>query len=85
MPHASVNVGEETFNTLRELAQRTGQPVEAILDQAVEIYRRQRFLEDSNAAFGKLRNDAAAWQDEQLEREAWDATLADGLEETTEI
>jgi len=81
MAQASVNVGEETLNTLRELAQRMGQPVEAILAQAVEVYRRQRFLDDANESFANLRADAAAWHDEQVERKAWDATLSDGLEE----
>ncbi len=81
MAQASVQVGEETLNTLRDLARRTGRPVEAILDQAVEVYRRQAFLEEANAGFAKLRADAEAWRDEQLEREAWDVTLRDGIEE----
>lgn len=81
MGQASVSIGEETFNTLRELAHRTGRPVEAILDQAVEVYRRQTLLEEANAGFALLRNDTDAWRDEQLEREAWERSLADGIEE----
>jgi hypothetical protein len=41
------------------------------------------FLEGLNADFAKLRNDRRAWAEEQSEREAWDATLADDLTEGT--
>ena len=48
-----------------------------ILEKAVELYRRQRFLEQSNGAFEALRDHPKKWQAEQAEREAWDATIAD--------
>ena len=38
------------------------------------------FLEDLAADFAVLRSDQKAWAEELAEREAWDATLADGLE-----
>ncbi len=34
----------------------------------------------SNQAYAALRNNSEAWQAELEEREAWDITLADGLE-----
>ncbi len=55
--------------------------MQVILDRAIELYRRQRFLEESNRAFAALRANSKRWKSEQAEREAWDATLADGLEE----
>ncbi len=55
--------------------------MQAILDEAVETYRRQCFLERANAAFAALRNDPNAWQEELEERAAWDITLTDDLEE----
>ena len=51
----------------------------ALLDEAVEALRRQRFLERVNAAFATLRSDQKAWDAVEAERRAWDATLADGL------
>ena len=48
-------------------------------ERAVECYRRQRFVEEANAAYAALRADSQAWLQERQEREAWDATLADGL------
>ena len=55
--------------------------MQALLEKAVEMYRRQRFLEESNRAFDALRGNPEMWKTEQAEREAWDLTLADGLEQ----
>jgi hypothetical protein len=51
-----------------------------ILDEAIEAYRRQQFLAGLNADFAALRKNRAAWEEEQAERKAWDATLADGID-----
>ena len=51
-----------------------------VLDKAIEIYRRERFLAELNADFAALRQDSAAWDEELAEREAWNTALADGLE-----
>ena len=54
--------------------------MQTVLNQALEHYRRQRFLEDTNKAFAALRSDPEAWQQEQQEREVWEQTLADDFE-----
>ncbi len=51
-----------------------------VLDQAIELYRRQRFLSGLNADFAALQQDKTTWEEELAEREAWDSTLTDGLE-----
>ena len=48
--------------------------------EASEHGRRDKFLDDANAAFAALKNDAKAWRQEQAERALWDKTLDDGLE-----
>ena len=65
---------------LRRLAEESGESLQAILAKALEVYRRQRFLEESNRAFEALRTNAKAWKVEQAERKAWDITLGDDLE-----
>jgi len=55
--------------------------MQAPLEKAVEMYRRQRFLEESNRAFESLQANPDTWKSEQAERAAWDMTLADGLEQ----
>ena len=81
MPSTTVRISPAAHDALRELAARSGEPMQTVLDRAIESYRRRRFLEDLNAAFLALREDPGAWAAELAEREAWDATLADGLDE----
>jgi hypothetical protein len=47
----------------------------------VEQYRRQLFLLQANQAFVALRKNELLWQDELNERQEWDQTLADGIDE----
>lgn len=49
--------------------------------QAREEKERQQFLESANQAYTELRNNPELWQDELAERELWEQTLNDGLEE----
>jgi hypothetical protein len=51
--------------------------MQAVLDKAIEDYRRRCFLEEANRAFAALRKDRNAWKAEVDERRAWDSTLAD--------
>ncbi len=76
----STRISEPTREVLRKLAEEYGGSLQAILDKAVEMYRRQRFLEESNRGFWALRANAAAWKAEQAEREDWDITVGDGLD-----
>lgn len=81
MPTTTVRISEETREALRALARESGMSIGSLIAQAVEMLRRQRILEHSNAAYAALRGDAAAWEAEQQERRVWDATLLDGVEE----
>jgi hypothetical protein len=76
---AAIRVPDSTYQIIRELAGDGS--MQAVVIQAVEAYRRQRILEQANAAFAALRQDPAAWAQEQAERAEWDATLGDGLED----
>ena len=81
MRSATVRISLATREKLRLLTSETGESMQAILDEAVEVYRRQAFLKRANTAFAILRNDPDAWKEEQEERAAWDAALNDDLEE----
>ncbi|GAX41283.1 hypothetical protein NIES4075_22520 [Tolypothrix sp. NIES-4075] len=80
MQSSTIRISNTSHNILKELAARSGESMQAILDQAIEQYRRQMFLESANQAYAALRNNSEALQAELEEREAWDITLADGLE-----
>jgi predicted transcriptional regulator len=77
---SNVRISDETHSTLRGLADLEGQTMQTVLDKAVECYRRSRFWDEVETVAGRLRGDQAAWNDELEERQAWEATLADGLD-----
>ena len=80
MPSTSIRIDEQALAVLRELARRQRQPVQTVLKQAIDSYRREKFLEEANAAFAALRSKPEAWDEEQQERDIWDQTAGDGLE-----
>jgi hypothetical protein len=80
MSELMVPISEASYSILCELAQKTGQSLEAVLDHAIEGYRRKAFLDAVNAGYGALRADTQAWDEDLAERKLWDATLMDGLD-----
>lgn len=81
MASVTVPVSEATHKILLELASLGGEPIDQIVDKAIEEYRRHRLLLEANDAYAALRSDEQAWQEELAERRDWDSTLADGLNE----
>ncbi len=79
MSSATVRISLTARDQLRELSASIGRPMQAVIEEAIDLYRRQCFLKDVNAAYGVLRQDSEAWAEIVEERAAWDATLADGL------
>ena len=50
MPTGTVRINQKSHNILRKIASKEGKPMQAILETAIEAYRRQRFLHEANAA-----------------------------------
>jgi hypothetical protein len=71
----------ETHDVLRKLAAATGEPLERVLERAVESYRREQFYAEFDAAYARLQADPVAWEEELAERALWEVTLADGLDD----
>lgn len=79
MGQAMVRISERTRQTLREIAQSEAEPMQAVLDKAVEEYRRRHFLEQVNRAYQRLREDPEAWGEIAAEHALWERTDGDGL------
>ncbi len=79
MGYGTTRISASAHGILREMSRIEGKPMLALLDEAVEMLRRQRFLERVNAAYAALRADPRTWEAIERERRAWDATLGDGL------
>ncbi len=76
----NIRISPHSKAVLRTLAKQEGKPMQAVLDEASEHYQRDKFLDDVNAAFAKVRSDSKAWKEEQAERALWDKALDDGIE-----
>lgn len=80
MSTTTIRVSAKTHRTLAQLAREAGTPMNELVDQAIELYRRQRIITEANAAYAALRADPEAWAEVEAERRVWEATLADGLD-----
>ena len=76
----TVRISEQTHHRLRELAAQSGEPMQTVLDKALEHYRRQKFWEECDAAYAALQQDPEAWKDLQDELKSFEGTLMDGLD-----
>jgi len=74
-----VGVDDATHATLRALAAKLDISIQEAAAIAIEQYRRQRMLEETNRIYAELRANPIRWQEELDERAIWDVTLADGL------
>jgi predicted transcriptional regulator len=81
MASTKVRVSAEPHDVLRKLAAATGEPLERVLERAVESYRREQFYAEFDAAYARLQADPVAWEEELAERAVWEVTLADGLDD----
>lgn len=76
----NVSISEKSHRIIRQISESEGLALSKVLDEAVESYRRQKFLSQTNQAFQNLKVDEKAWREELGEREIWEQTLTDGIE-----
>ena len=76
----NIRIAPNSKSVLRALAKKEGKAMQTVLDEAIEHYRRDKFLDEVNVAYAKLRGNRKGWKEEQKERALWDKTLADGLD-----
>ncbi|MBA2335430.1 MAG: toxin-antitoxin system protein [Pyrinomonadaceae bacterium] len=80
MAGTQVRISNTTHQILRNLSSEVGESMQSIIDEAIEQYRRRRFLDGLSQDFKTLKEDSQAWQEELEERSLWDKTLLDGAE-----
>ena len=76
-----MRVDRHTSAAIARLAREAGVARKDIIAKAVENLRRQRLLESVNQGFAAMKRERGAWRDEVEERQKWEATLSDGLED----
>jgi len=77
----NIRISPQSKATLRELAEHDGKPMQNVLDEAIEQYRRDRFFRELDESYARLQADPEAWQEELDDRRLWESTLADGLDD----
>lgn len=75
----NIRISPQSKSTLRKLAEHEGKPMQAVLDKAIEHYRRDSFFRELDEGYARLQADPKAWKEELDERRLWDSTLSDGL------
>jgi hypothetical protein len=80
MPNYNIRVSKHSYEALKALSAEYGGSMQSVVDQAVENLRRKKILEDANSAFLALKRNKQDWNEELEEREIWEKTLADGLD-----
>ncbi len=74
----TIRIPTEMHEELRGFAAEEHSTLTGVLVEALELYRRERFVARVNAGYSLLREETAAWKDHLAEREAWDSALEDG-------
>ena len=80
MAGTTVRISEEVHDRLHRLAAERQASMSAVIESALAEYERKLFWAKTASEFQALRDNPTAWKAELDEREAWDATLADGRE-----
>ena len=74
MSSVTVRISKLTRKILHDLAEQEGKSMQAVLEIAIEEYRRTRFLEDINQAYATARK-TPEWSDVEKVKQyyqAWD-------------
>jgi len=59
---ANIRISPRLKAVLRDLAAREGKSIQAVLDAAIKYYQRDKFLDEVNAAYARLKSDPVAWK-----------------------
>ena len=76
---ATAKISAPTHLILKQISKKTGKPMQLVLDEAVELYRREKFFEELDRGVRAVKTDPKAWAAELRERELFEGTLSDHL------
>jgi hypothetical protein len=77
MANPMLRITSKTHETVRAMADEHGRSMQQVVEEAVEAYRRQMILDQSDAAYAALKEDSDAWAEVETEQSEWDVTLSD--------
>jgi predicted DNA-binding protein len=77
----TVRIDTETYKELKRLSEQLKQPMQKVIREAFLEYKKKVLLSKTAEAFAALKENNKLWQEEIEERQLWDNTLQDGIEE----
>lgn len=81
--NTTVRISKESRDNLKQMAEMLDATMSEIANKAIERYRRKLFIKKANESYARLKEEnPESWNEMIKEREEWDSTLSDGLEET---
>src|SRR5438309_470129 len=75
-----VRVDELTHSRLKQLAEKEGSSISALLERAIDSYEREQFFRELNDDYARIRLSPKAWEELQTEVAILDGALMDGLD-----
>jgi predicted transcriptional regulator len=80
MGTTTIRVSTRARERAARLAARAGRPISAVVEEAIDAYQADLFWRQAERALDALAADPGARAEMMEEREAWEATLTDGLD-----
>ena len=77
----TAKLSKPTHLALKQMSEKTGKSMQLVLDEAVELYRREKFFEELNRGVLAVKANPQAWAKELEERKLLESTLSDGLDD----
>ncbi len=77
----TARISSRSDSIIKEMILLTGYSKVEIIEHALEAYQRNERIRLMNEAYQNLQSDPSTWRKELQEREEWEGTLNDGLEE----
>jgi hypothetical protein len=76
-----VKLKPETYARVKQIAEESHRPMQEIVAAGIEALDRLQFAREFTEDYAALRRDSQAWRKELQERELWEVTLSDGLDD----
>ena len=76
----TIRVSVALRDKIAKLAREAGEPMTAIIEEAISDYEHKKFMAEFRAAVNRTMADPAAWADYQAETAIFDNAVGDGLE-----
>ena len=75
----TAKITEATHQALKQLSKKTGKPMQLVLEEAVELYQREKFFKELDQQVLAVKANPKACAEELKERALLETTLMDDL------